>query len=76
MFSSTSCSGTHTLSVWETSFKPIQNIREELVFNPPEFLIMSNCRIGEHSRNFQEFEKLRMGFSAIGKGNQIHGFIW
>lgn len=31
IFSWASCSGTHTLSVWETSFKPIQNIREELV---------------------------------------------
>ena len=46
-----------------------------LVFDPPELLIMFNCQIDEHSRNFQwfqEFENLRMGFSAVGKGTHSH----
>ena len=45
------------------------------VFNPPEVLIMFNCWIDEHSRNLQrcqESQNLRMGFSAIGKGNHSH----
>ena len=48
------------------------------VFNPPEFLIMFNCWIDEHSWNFHWFyesEKLRMGFSAIGKGNCSHKVV-
>ena len=39
----------------------------EPVFNPPEFLIMFNCLIDEHSWNFQWFQELknlRIGFSA------------
>ena len=50
------------------------------VFNPPEFLIMFIWQIDEHSRNFQQFYgfgNLRMGFSALRKGNHSHMvFIW
>jgi hypothetical protein len=50
------------------------------VFDTPEFLITFNCLIDEISGNFQwfqEFENLRIWFSAFCEGrSQPHGFPW